>query len=191
MKSVSVVGNLVSDCGVPENWENINKNGRIMFVASHVHDKDMPTLFAVAKRLPSQLAIDVFGLTGEETLDGKQLREYAGENIVFKGKMPHNDLLMQYSAYSLLLSTSVSETFGLSVAEAIAHGTPVVCTDSGGVRDFVNEGNGLVVDIRDVDGIVDAIIKVISAQFDSKNMSQRILEKYGNDQYVNCADLLR
>jgi glycosyltransferase involved in cell wall biosynthesis len=105
--------------------------------------------------------------------------------------MPHNDLLMQYSAYSLLLSTSVSETFGLSVAEAIAHGTPVVGTDSGGVRDFVNEGNGLVVDIRDVDGIVDAIIKVISAQFDSKNMSQRILEKYGNDQYVNCADLLR
>lgn len=191
MKSVSVVGNLVSDCGVPENWENINKNGRIMFVASHVHDKDMPTLFAVAKRLPSQLAIDVFGLTDEETLDGKQLREYAGENIVFKGKMPHNDLLMQYSAYSLLLSTSVSETFGLSVAEAIAHGTPVVCTDSGGIRDFVNEGNGLVVDIRDVDGIVDAIVKVISAQIDSKNMSQRILEKYGSEQYVNCADLLR
>lgn len=189
MKSVSVVGNLVSDCGVPENWENINKNGRIMFVASHVHDKDMPTLFAVAKRLPSQLAIDVFGLTGEETLDGKQLREYAGENIVFKGKMPHNDLLMQYSAYSLLLSTSVSETFGLSVAEAIAHGTPVVCTDSGGVRDFVNEGNGLVVDIRDVDGIVDAIIKVISAQYDSRNMSQQVLKKYGSEQYVNNASI--
>ena len=64
MKSASVVGNLVSDCGVPENWDNIRKNGRIMFVAGHVHDKDLPTLLAVAKRLPSRWAIEVFGLTG-------------------------------------------------------------------------------------------------------------------------------
>lgn len=183
IKSVSIIGNLISDFGVPENWNNIHKNGRIMFVAGHVQDKDLPTLFAVSKRLSSQLTIDIFGLTGEETLGGKRLKEYAGDNIVFKGKISHNDLLIQYSAYSLLLSTSVSETFGLSVAEAIAHGTPVVCTDSGGIRDFVTNENGIIVNIKDIDAIVNAIDKTLHHHYDYKLMSLACLAKFGKEKY--------
>lgn len=44
----------------------------------------------------------------------------------------------------LLISTSIVETFGLTVAEAQALGKPVVVTDSGGVRDIVDNDTGII-----------------------------------------------
>lgn len=184
MKSVSIVGNLVNNYGIPKDWAKVEKNGRVMFVAGHFADKDMPTFFAVARCLQLQsIAIDVFGLIGNELIDGKQLKNWVGDNVTFMGKLPHNELLEQYSGYSLLLSTSISETFGLSVAEAIAHGTPVVCTDSGGIRDFVNEENGVVVSIKNVDALVGAIEKTMSMRYDYKHISQQIIDRYGYEQF--------
>lgn len=188
MKNVKTIGNLVNDHGVPTDWIKMKKNGRVMFVAGHTADKDMETFFAVARQLEKQaIAVDVFGLTGDEEFEGKKLIDYASANVSFMGQMPHEDLLERYSHYSLLLSTSVSETFGLSVAEAIAHGTPVVCTDSGGIRDFVNERNGIVVPIRDVDAIVKAIDTSMHSKYDYASMSKEILDQYGKQKYYeNC-----
>ncbi len=184
MKSVSIVGNLVNNYGIPKDWAKVEKNGRVMFVAGHFADKDMSTFFAVARCLQLQsIAIDVFGLIGNELIDGKQLKNWVGDNVTFMGRLPHNELLEQYSGYSLLLSTSISETFGLSVAEAIAHGTPVVCTDSGGIRDFVNEENGAVVSIKNVDALVGAIEKTMSMRYDYKHISQQIIDRYGYEQF--------
>lgn len=190
MKRVSVIGNLVSSYAVPNNWNDVRKNGRIMFVASHVNDKDVPILIQVSERLKSKgKGIDVFGLTGSEVLDNEKsigemvLEKGLGQVLCLKGPCSHESLLELYSSYSLLLSTSVSETFGLSVAEAIAHGTPVVCTDSGGVRDFVNEGNGIVVPIRDVESIIESVEKVLAKEFNFKRLSEEILSKYGIDNY--------
>ena len=92
-------------------------------------------------------------------------------------------MLGKYSEYSLLLSTSVSETFGLAVAESIAHGTPVVCTDSGGIRDFVNETNGVIIGINDAEGAVDAIELCLKKKFDYNNMRAEVLKRYGVDNY--------
>ena len=191
MQKVRVIGNLINEHAVPKDWNAIKKNGRIMFVAGHVADKDMHTLFAVAKHLQKHsLLVDIYGLTGQELMEGKPLSEYSTKNIMFKGNMPHNELLMQYSAYSLLLSTSISETFGLAVAEAIAHGTPVVCTDSGGIREFVNERNSKVVGIADVRAIEEAVLDVLSTTYDCKAMSLEILAKYGAYAYRNNSKLI-
>ena len=183
-RNVRVIGNLVNDYAVPGDWSKLVKNGRIMFVAGHVHDKDITTLFAVANQLQSQsLNIDIFGLTGNECINGKRLLDIVGTNVSFMGKKSHNELLQQYSSYSLLVSTSISETFGLSVAEAIAHGTPVVCTDSGGIRDFVNNQNGYVVGIRDVDELEEYISKALEEHWDYQRMSNDILKQYGKVVY--------
>jgi glycosyltransferase involved in cell wall biosynthesis len=48
--------------------------------------------------------------------------------------------------HDVILSTSKLETFGLSVAEAISSGKPVVTTNSGGINDIVNLNNGIITD---------------------------------------------
>ena len=44
----------------------------------------------------------------------------------------------------LLLSTSQFETFGMIAAEAQARGKFVVSTDTGGIRDILEDGTGLI-----------------------------------------------
>ena len=190
MKSVSIVGNLVNEHGIPTQWKDLRKNGRIMFVATHLADKDIATLFDVAARMKEkELKIDIFGLEGSELYARNETIAQHISNIglldviTIKGKLSHDILLEKYSQYSVLLSTSISETFGLAVAEAIAHGTPVVCTDSGGIHDFVNEKNGIVVPIKDANRISEAILEAIHIPYEYEKMSQFIIHKYGIDSY--------
>ena len=190
MKSVSIIGNLVNEHGIPTQWKDLRKNGRIMFVATHLADKDIATLFDVAARMKEkELKIDIFGLEGSELYARNETIAQHISNIglldviTIKGKLSHDILLEKYSQYSVLLSTSISETFGLAVAEAIAHGTPVVCTDSGGIHDFVNEKNGIVVPIKDANRISEAILEVIQIPYEYEKMSQFIIHKYGIDSY--------
>jgi len=46
----------------------------------------------------------------------------------------------------VVLSASSIETFGMTLAEALASGIPVISTNSGGVVDIVNPSNGILLD---------------------------------------------
>lgn len=189
-KRASVIGNLVDDRYVPENLSKIKKNGRVLFVATHKEDKDIDVLIDVAEKIKSKgIIIDIAGLTGKSLITAeKTFGDFCGErdidNIHFLGSMSHRSLLELYPEYSCLVSTSRSETFGLSVAEAIAYGTNVICTDSGGIRDFVNEDNGIIVDIGDSELLAEVIIKnVENTHPGSLIVSEDIRHKYGYSAY--------
>jgi len=57
----------------------------------------------------------------------------------------------------MLVSTSRYETFGVALAEALSCGRPVVWTDSGGPRDFLNERNSVKVKGRTPEAVAEAI----------------------------------
>ena len=192
MKHVSVIGNLVNDKYIHRDRSS-KKNGRVLFVANHYHDKGLDRLFEVIKQLQNKIdcVVDVVGLDrlsqyNEFSTIGDMIRKYNIEpNICLLGKIEHDDLLRLYSQYSVLLSTSTSETFGLAVAEAIMYGTKVVCTDSGGIRDFVNDKNGIVVGLNNVGELVEAVQKVLENSKVSQSESQVLCEQYGSKQYRN------
>ena len=190
MKHVSVIGNLVNDKYIQQDRIS-KKNGRVLFVANHYHDKGLDILFEVIKQLQNKIdcVVDVVGLDrlsqyNEFSTIGDMIRKYNIEpNICLLGKIAHDDLLKLYSQYSVLLSTSTSETFGLAVAEAIMYGTKVVCTDSGGIRDFVNDKNGIVVGLNNAGELVDAIIKSLEDSRMNEEFMAIIHEKFGVENY--------
>jgi len=58
---------------------------------------------------------------------------------------------------------SIFEGFGLAAVEAIACGTPVVATDSEGLRDVVVEGvDGRLAPYGDAEAFAEALIEVIA-----------------------------
>jgi glycosyltransferase involved in cell wall biosynthesis len=55
------------------------------------------------------------------------------DNIILKGKLPHNDIIKFYNAADVYVQSSAEESFGLSTLEAMAAGLPVIATKTGAI----------------------------------------------------------
>jgi len=62
------------------------------------------------------------------------------ERVSFAGPLTGAGLARAYGAADLLVLASWSETYGMVVAEALAHGLPVVATEVGGVPEALGHG---------------------------------------------------
>lgn len=187
-KSYQIVGNYVNDKFITNIKSSKTKIFRILFIASHPNCKDIPTLLTsiqVFAKIQSDFVVNIVGFDeatymGQEVI--KLIKELDIEKyIVIHGKKLHSEIIEQFSQNDILISTSFSETFGLSVAEAILNGLPVVCTDSGGIREFVNDTNGIVVHIREPEMIAQAVLYLYNNidKYNSIDMFNSISEKYG------------
>lgn len=62
------------------------------------------------------------------------------------------------SALDLFVSASRSESFGLSIVEAMASGTPVIATATAGAREVIEDGStGVLVPVGEVEALAEAI----------------------------------
>ncbi len=80
-----------------------------------------------------------------------------GEEVEFVGARMGSDLLTEYAEADLLLNSSYYETQPLTVLEALAAGLPVIATDTGFTRDLVGHDGGILVRVRDQEGLAEAI----------------------------------
>lgn len=77
--------------------------------------------------------------------DKENLEKYAMElkiskNVIFVGKVPHEQVPYFYYMSNLFLSASISETQGLTFIEAIAAKTLVLCRYDENLEDVIKEG---------------------------------------------------
>ena len=90
--------------------------------------------------------------------------EALGPRIRHIGVLDDDDLRALYHAIDVLVlpSTNSTESFGMTQAEAMLAGTPVVTTDLPGVREAVRvSGMGRLVPPRDGPALADAIVAVL------------------------------
>jgi glycosyltransferase involved in cell wall biosynthesis len=55
--------------------------------------------------------------------------------VSYGGALPHAEAVRAYASAAVYVLPSVDEPFGMTVIEALAAGTPVVCTDTCGIAD--------------------------------------------------------
>ena len=69
------------------------------------------------------------------------------------GRLNRNEINKIYQNSHVFVLPSQSETFGVSYIEAMYAGLPVIATRCGGPESFVNESNGMLVPVNDVDAL--------------------------------------
>jgi glycosyltransferase involved in cell wall biosynthesis len=117
---------------------------RVVFAGRITALKGVETLLRVVSKMPD---IELFVL-GQGELRGRLTAAYAQHpNIRFFGKVEQDQLVEHFtSAAAVVFPSLVPETFGLTIVEAAACGTPaIVAKSSGGAAELVSTtGGGLL-----------------------------------------------
>lgn len=92
------------------------------------------------------------------------LRAMAPPGVTFLGVLDRQSRLPDlYANSDAFLFTSVTETLGLVVLEAMASGLPVIAVPAGGVADHLRDGvNGMACRERDIEGMARAMVTLAS-----------------------------
>jgi glycosyltransferase involved in cell wall biosynthesis len=118
----------------------------LLCVAQHRHNKNLPLMIRTFDRLRSgqvgsNLRLVILGITAQETRNIHRLVATLGlgESIYFLEGLSEPELQWCYTRCEALVAPSLTEGFGLPVAEALLAGCRIVCSDIAAHRE-VGEG---------------------------------------------------
>jgi glycosyltransferase involved in cell wall biosynthesis len=84
------------------------------------------------------------------------------KQVNFIGQVPHANIMSYYQHADVLINPSLSESFGISLIEAMANGRPVVASRVGGMQEIVIEGEtGLFFEPGDADALAESAITLL------------------------------
>ncbi|MEI7525472.1 MAG: glycosyltransferase [Mariniphaga sp.] len=172
---------------------------RILTVTYPSPVKDCETFFhAIAlliNRGHPDIMVTVIGnnsfddLSRANTEEFERLAEKFGVEKVCRliAHVPRSEMHKFYAECDVFVSTSVAETFGVSVREAMAVGRPAVCTASGGVEDDLSQVNGVKVGIGDYEAVADALISIKTGclNFDPVSVRNSVVDKHGRQAFLD------
>lgn len=93
----------------------------------------------------------------------------------FHGAIPHKQLLKQLAHHNLLLHTSIEESFGMVLAEAMALGLPVVAGKHSGAVPWVVGAQGELCDVRSSEAVLSALKAALIPENYKNNSENGIL----------------
>jgi glycosyltransferase involved in cell wall biosynthesis len=101
---------------------------------------------AETKDLAAKLLVAGDGkMRGEWESYAKHLK--LGDRVEFLGQVPWNEISRLYQRADAFLFTSLRDSFGTQVLEAMAHGLPILTLDHQGVGTFVPPNTGIKVPV--------------------------------------------
>lgn len=127
----------------------------VLYAGSFSLGKGAHYLLDAWKRLNARTSATL-NVYGRVDLPKRVLAAVAGE-VVFHGSVPREALFRAYAAADVLVFPTLSDGFGLVVAEALAHGLPVITTDQAGAADLITAENGFVIPAADAIALTDAL----------------------------------
>jgi glycosyltransferase involved in cell wall biosynthesis len=83
------------------------------------------------------------------------------DHVSLAGELDASALAERYDRSDVFVLATLRETYGMAVAEALAHGLPIVSTRTGAIPDLVGTAAGLLVAPGDVQALTDALSRVI------------------------------
>jgi len=165
-------------CRVPE----------VLFLA-RLHPVKRPVAFveaaaAVHARLPGARFTVCGADEGELPAVRRAVQRHGLTDIVrYAGALPHREALRRLADATVYVLPSSSEVFPMSLLEALAAGTPTVCTDGCGIASELAARGASVVTDGSPRALADAVLALLCDESRSKELAEAgrraVRERYG------------
>jgi glycosyltransferase involved in cell wall biosynthesis len=127
----------------------------------------------------------------EDRLKARAVELGLGPRVEFVGRKRPEEVNRYMRESGVVVLPSRLETFGAVLVEALASGTPVVATASGGPQEIVTDEVGRLVPTEDADALADALVDVLArrADFPPERLREHAVSRYSwssiADRYVD------
>ncbi|MBR6569144.1 MAG: glycosyltransferase [Clostridia bacterium] len=152
--------------------DELNERKLVLSVAAVWDErKGLDDLIDLAEKLGPEYCVAAVGL------DPHQIEDLP-ENTVM-GIRPTgntNDLCALYTSADVYVSASHEETFGMTLLEALACGTPVACYDATAMPEIITDEVGRKAPLGDVDALAEAVRELCQTPPDGKTCKNRAAE---------------
>jgi len=135
---------------------------------------------SVHEKLP-QTELHIIRPVPDELLQMKaQEGGLLGRKIFFHDYLSNDEVYDLLGSSSFLVVNSLSETFSMSAAEALACGKPVLTTRCGGPEEFVSEDRGRLIDVNNSEQLKESLVWMRNhfQEFDSAHLRNFMMENY-------------
>lgn len=106
----------------------------------------------------SNIELHIFGDGPEKGKLKAMIIELGLQDKVFlRGACLRRQIADELQQSDCFILASQSETFGVAYIEALSVGVPVIATQCGGPECFVNDSNGVLIPVKNMDAIVESI----------------------------------
>ena len=170
--------------GLPERY--------VLFVGTIEPRKNLARLLAAFERVRAAGLTDALVIVGKRgwlydaffaQLEGSPARDA----VIFPGFVPDADLPAVYAGAQVLAFPSEFEGFGLPVLEAMACGTPVICSNTSSLPEVAGDA-ALLIDPLDTNTLTDALERVLQDETLREQMRGRGLTQAGRFSWVRAAE---
>ena len=156
-----------------------SENKSILYVGHLIKTKGIEELItAFAKVVGSgkfrELALKLVGHGGVEDIDNLKtmISELGiGNNVELLGPKSHLEVASLMKSADLFCLPSWREGWPTVISESLACGTPVVGTDIGGIREMINDKNGLLCKVKSPDDLAEKLATALKREWDPVEVS--------------------
>jgi len=146
--------------------------------------KALPLLIDALARMPPDVPYCLRVLGEGKYLDAwRRLARRRGidRRIEWLGWLPHEQALEQYAWADVFAFTSLRDTTGTVIAEALAAGLPVVCLDHQGAHDVVTDNCGIKIPVTTprevIGGLREAFVRLARDPAEHQRLSRGAIER--------------
>lgn len=186
-KRFTVIGNILP---IMDNEDLSNRKDEkcginLINIGSHDANKNQELLLSVFSRLKTEIDNLKLIMIGEGELSSYYKKIVSDlhieKDVRFLGKQTHGQVLNHLLHADVLVHTSIYETFGVVIIEALACGIPVVSTRSGGPNSIIKDFNGVLVDNNEI-SLYLGIRKILDElhTFDKARIKEDVIGKYSS-----------
>ncbi len=174
-----------------ENYFNQYEKKVILFVGRLAEIKGVNYLIDAMQYIDALLVIVGDGPLRNELEE--QSKKY-GKRVIFLGGKNHHDLPKIFASADVFVIPSITDSKGAQegmptvIFEAMASGTPVIGTNTGGIKEIIQDGqNGLLCEEKSSDQLADCICRILNDEELLEELKTGAAETVKKYDYCNIA----